>query len=161
MRALEKPLEARLIETLDFSLKFHWEAGVRNWPVVLTNAHTETNWISVACHAFIFQRAFHILLYKKVQTITFCPLEYTHDASGFQVLKISLSSTVSLFLNRSYMCILSYVSHTEMTGTASLLSTVPFLGTEDTRHAAQVLSEPQLPTQGKARVHLTSTMEPT
>lgn len=110
---------------------------------------------------FYIPEGFSYVAIQEIQTITFCQLEYTHDASGFQVLKISISSTVSLFLNRSYMCILSYVSHTEMTSTASLLSTAPFLGTEDIRHAAQVVSEPQLPPQGKAQVHLASTMEMT
>lgn len=110
---------------------------------------------------FYIPEGFSYCYTRKVQTITFCQLEYTHDASGFQVLKISISSTVSLFLNRSYMCILSYVSHTEMTSTASLLYRVPFLGTEDIRHAAQVISEPQLPPQGKTQVHLASMMETT
>lgn len=121
-----KPLEVRLKETLDFSLQFPWEAGVRNLPVVLTNAHTETNRISVECHAYI-PEGFSYCYTRKVQTITCCQLEYTHDASGFQVLKISISSTVPIFLDRSHMCIVSHVSQTKRTSTTkvSFYSTFP------------------------------------
>lgn len=160
MRALEKLLEVRLKETLDFSLQFRWETGVWNLPVVLTSAHTETNRISVTCHAFIFQRAFHIAIQGKSKQSPFANLNTLTMPLVFKFWKYLLAR-LSHSLNRSYMCILSHVSHTEMTSTVSLLYRVPFLGTEDIRHAAQVISEPQLPPQGKAQVHLTSTMETT